>query len=161
MLQKMRRTDREISDPKEILLIMKQAQVCRIAISDNNLPYIVPLNFGIQPGNPMVLYFHCAPQGRKLDIIRRNNRACFEVEINTKIITGKEACDWSMQYRSVIGFGRLEIVQSDEEKIHGLNVLMEHYAGDGPFEYDPKLLARMVVLKLIVEEISGKEHILN
>lgn len=155
----MRRTDREITDLQEIISILKQAQVCRIALSNSNIPYIVPLNFGFQPGNPMILYFHCAPQGRKLDIIRHNNRACFEVEVDTKIIAGNKACDWSMQYRSVIGSGRIEIVESGEEKIHGLNILMEHYAGGGTFNYNPKLLGRMVVLKLAVDEITGKEHL--
>jgi uncharacterized protein len=157
----MRRTDREIKERNEILLILKQAQVCRIALSDNDSPYIVPLNYGIDEGKQLLLFFHCALQGRKLEIISRNNRVCFEVEIDTKVITGYKACDWSMQYRSVIGFGHMEMIHAVEEKIHGLNRIMEHYAGAGTFEYNEKLLDRMVVLKLTVDELSGKEHVLD
>jgi uncharacterized protein len=155
----MRRTDREITDIQEILEVLKQAEVCRIALIDNDIPYIVPLNFGFETSNPLVLYFHCAPQGRKLDIIRKNNKVCFEVEVDTKIISGIKACDWSMEYRSVIGFGVIQILESMEEKIHGLSVLMKHYSDTAGFEFDPNLLNRTTILKLFVSEISGKEHI--
>jgi nitroimidazol reductase NimA-like FMN-containing flavoprotein (pyridoxamine 5'-phosphate oxidase superfamily) len=157
----MRRNDREIIDKQEILAIMKKAEVCRVAFSDNNEPYIVPLNFGFEPGNPLVLYFHCAPIGRKLEIIRRNNRACFEMETDTRIIPGKQACDWSMQYRSVIGNGLIEIVESEAERKQGLTMLMKHYAGETNVEFNMSLLKRTIILKLIVSEISGKEHRAN
>jgi nitroimidazol reductase NimA-like FMN-containing flavoprotein (pyridoxamine 5'-phosphate oxidase superfamily) len=154
----MRRTDREITDLQEIFDIMKQAEVCHIALSDNNEPYIVPLNFGFEQGDSLVLYFHCAPQGRKLDIIRKNNRACFEVEVDTRVVTGKKACDWSMQYRSVIGNGKLEIVESEVEKIHGLTILKKHYSNEAHFEFNMSLLQRTAILKLVVTSISGKKH---
>jgi nitroimidazol reductase NimA-like FMN-containing flavoprotein (pyridoxamine 5'-phosphate oxidase superfamily) len=156
----MRRTDREIKDLYEMILILRQALVCRIALCDKDVSYIVPLNYGLDESNPLVLYFHCATAGRKLEIIKENNKACFEVEIDVKLSSGSKACDWSMQYRSVIGTGPIEIVKSEEEKLSGLNRIMYHYSGNGDYEFDKKLIERMVVLKLTVEEMSGKEHLL-
>jgi uncharacterized protein len=157
----MRRTDREITDLNEILAIINKAEVCRVALSDNNDPYIIPLNFGFEPGDPLILYFHCAPKGRKLDIIRQNNKACFEMETDICILSGSKACDWSMQYRSVIGKGLIEIVESEEERSHGLTVLMKHYSGADQFDFNTTLMERMVILKLVVSTISGKEHLSN
>ena len=54
----MRRIDKEISDIKTIELILKEADHCVIALSDNNSPYIVPMNFGYQDHN---LYLHSSP----------------------------------------------------------------------------------------------------
>ena len=134
----MRRKDHEITDFEEIRYILTSGLICRLALSVDNTPYIVPLNYGVKFSNPMVLYFHCAPSGRKLDMLKRNNRVCFEIEVDTEIIKGKEACDWAMQYKSVIGYGTVEIITDGDQMIHGLNILMEHYAGKADFFYNPK-----------------------
>jgi uncharacterized protein len=157
----MRRKDREIIDRESMLQVLKKATICRIAMSDNGIPYIVPLNFGFEAGSNLVLYFHCAPQGRKLEILRTQNNVCFEAEADTKVISGQKACDWSMQYRSVIGYGVIEEVKNEDEKVHGMNILMRHYAGDADFEYDPNLLKRTTVLKLTINTMTGKEHLID
>ena len=65
---KVRRKDKEIKDKEVIESIIKRATVCRIALSENNVPYIVPLSFGYKDN---CLYFHSAPEGRKIDIIKQ------------------------------------------------------------------------------------------
>ncbi|MBA7530072.1 hypothetical protein ES705_22275 [subsurface metagenome] len=100
----MRRSDYQITDKQELLDILKQAEICRLALADRDEPYIVPINFGIEFTDPLNLYFHCAREGRKLDIIERNHKVCFEVEVDAKLHPGSKACGWSMRYRSVIGF---------------------------------------------------------
>ena len=72
----MRRKDKEITDIKEIEEIIKKADCCRIALVDNDEPYIVPVNFGYERNT---LYFHGALEGRKAEIIRKNNNICFEL----------------------------------------------------------------------------------
>lgn len=79
----MRKTEDEIKDPKEIESIIQQAQVCRIAFSMGNIPYIVPMNFGYQAN---CLYFHGATAGQKLDMLRQNDQVCFEIDINDQIV---------------------------------------------------------------------------
>ena len=70
----MRRKDREIRDIKELELIIGRAEVCHIALSDGDSPYLVSLNFGYENSPNGKLYFHCAKMGRKIDIITTNNR---------------------------------------------------------------------------------------
>ena len=78
----MRRNDREVSDSEMIEEIMKKADVCRIALASDNIPYIVTMNFGYTNDPDQLLFFHCANEGRKLEMIRRNKYVCFEMAIS-------------------------------------------------------------------------------
>jgi uncharacterized protein len=153
-----RRKDPEITEFEDIKHILTTGLVCRLALSADDVPYIVPMNYGVEFSDPIVLYFHCAPSGRKIEMIKKNNRVCFEIEVDTEVIMGKEACEWSMNYKSVIGYGTIEIIRDNDKKIQGMDILMEHYAGKANFIYDPEDFKRMQMLKLVVESISGKSH---
>ena len=67
----MRRREKEITDIKSIEKIMFKAKVCRLALTQDNTPYIVPVCFGY---NSKVIYFHSAKEGKKIDIIRKGGR---------------------------------------------------------------------------------------
>jgi len=112
----MRKREREVSDINEIESIISEADVCRIAIADGNIPYIVTLNFGYIGGTEKKLYFHCANEGRKLDMIRKNNFVCFEMDIDHILTEGKMACEFSMNYKSVVGYGHISIVKGLSSK---------------------------------------------
>jgi len=105
----MKRKDKEITDRMEIESILSQARICRIGFSQNTKPYIVPMNFGYKDG---YLFFHCAQEGMKIDIIKQNNNVCFEVDINHEITDTGIPCDWSTRYSSVIGFGKALLVRN-------------------------------------------------
>jgi len=154
----MRRTEDEITDREEILNILKKATICRIALQGEEYPYIVPLNFGIEEKEELYLYFHCAREGRKLDLIRRNNKACFEVEDGTELVPSDKPCGWTMKFKSVIGNGTLEIIDDEAGIRHGLDVLMQHYTGGGEFSYDKKVLKKTLILRLTVHQFSAKRH---
>ena len=79
----MRRNEREIKDREEMEAIIQRAQVCRIGLSEKDVPYIVPMDFGYK-GN--CLYFHCASEGKKLDMIRQNSKVCFEIGIDHQMV---------------------------------------------------------------------------
>jgi len=150
----MRRKDKEISEFSEIELLLRRGEVCRVALCDNNMPYIVPLNYGYENG---VLYFHSAKEGTKVDIIRKNNQACFEVEVDAKIRKGGDvACQWSMDFKSVIGFGKIVEVKDVEEKKHALSLIMNQYTGKREWEYPDKMVERVMILKLKVDKMTGK-----
>jgi uncharacterized protein len=83
----MRRTDKEIKNKDEILAIIKKATIMRLAMSDKDSPYLVPLNFGYRDES---LFFHCAKEGSKLDIIRQNPKVCFEFETDVKPLKKQE-----------------------------------------------------------------------
>ena len=155
----MRRADRKITDQKEIEAIIKKADVCRIALIDGELPYMVTLNFGYKSGTPAVLYFHCANEGRKLDIIKNNNNVCFQMDIDHELTTGKSACGYSMNFKSIVGYGKIHKVTNKQEKIEGLNYLMKQYSDRDDFSYEEKMLEVTTVLKLEIEELTGKQKV--
>ena len=152
----MRRKEREVTEMGEIISIIDSADVCRVAFADNGIPYIVTMNFGFQDGEIPELYFHCAHEGRKLDMLNKNNYVCFEMDTDHEINRGEIACDWGMKFRSVVGYGRIFKVDNEKERKKGLDLIMEHYGAMGPLEYDPKTFDRTAVLKLEVHEIKAK-----
>lgn len=154
----MRRTEDEVTNREEILDILKKATICRLALHDEEYPYIVPLNFGMEEKEDLYLYFHCARAGKKLDLIRHNNKACFEVEADTETVPGDKPCGWSMKFRSVIGEGHIEIIEDETGIRQGLDVLMEHYARKGEYHYDERVLKKTFVLRLKVHRLTAKSH---
>jgi nitroimidazol reductase NimA-like FMN-containing flavoprotein (pyridoxamine 5'-phosphate oxidase superfamily) len=155
----MRRSEKEITDKKEIEQVIESADVCRVAFADNNVPYIVAMNFGYSRSGSPVLYFHCAYEGKKIDLIKKNNYVCFAMDTDHELYGGSRACDFGMRYRSVVGWGRISIVSGENDKIKGLDHIMSHYAAGGKHEYDQSALDRMLVLKLEISHMTGKKSI--
>ena len=156
----MRRQDREIEDIDEKIKIIEKCKVCRIALSENNMPYIVPLNYGYSfENNVLTLFFHSAAEGKKLDIIKNNNNACFEIDCDSGLVEGKEACDYGYAYKSIIGFGKIIILEKPEEKIDGLNKLMKHQTGkDIVYQFPAGQIDKVCVFMFVAEEFTGKHR---
>ncbi|MCU0461255.1 MAG: pyridoxamine 5'-phosphate oxidase family protein [Bacteroidales bacterium] len=152
----MRKKNKEVTDIQEIERIISRADVCRIAFADMNTPYIVTMNFGYSGGEKKYLWFHCANEGRKLDLIRKNNYVCFEMDTDHDIVEGSLACDFSMKYSSIVGYGYISIVDDPDEKKKGLNQIMFHYTGKKDFSYKPEILAITTILRLEITELTGK-----
>jgi len=152
----MRKQDREITDIQLIEEIISRSDVCRIALTDNNIPYIVTMNFGYSGGETKYLWFHCANVGRKLDMIRKNNYVCFEMDTDHLIAEGRIACDFTMKYSSIIGYGTISILEEPGEKKNGLDHIMYHYTGKREFSYKESTLARTTILRLEISEMTGK-----
>jgi hypothetical protein len=153
----MRRVDREISAIAEVEEIIGKADVCRIAMANDNFPYIVTMNFGYTTDPRPSIYFHCAREGKKLDMIALNNHVCFEMDADHKVYGGKEGCDWGMNFSSVLGYGNIFIVTEKSEKTAGLNCIMRHYGGEKEYQYNEKVFENTTVLRLDITEMSGKK----
>jgi nitroimidazol reductase NimA-like FMN-containing flavoprotein (pyridoxamine 5'-phosphate oxidase superfamily) len=149
----MRRTEKEIENPNVINKILSESIICRIGLFDKEYPYVVPVNFGYKNNS---LYIHCAPNGKKIDLIKKNNKACFEIEETYKIVEDEISCNWTTKYRSVIGYGDIEIVSDFEEKKKGLDVIMIQH-GKTENNYSDKLVNRMIILKLNIKSATGKQ----
>lgn len=151
----MRRTEREITDRAELEAVLARATVVHLAMADQGRPYLVPLNFGYADG---CLYLHGAREGRKMAILRRSPRVCFNVVTDDVIVPGSpsSACGFSTRYRSVTGEGRVEFIEDDASKREALDILMGHYS-PGPFVYDPSVLARTCVFRVVIETMTGKK----
>jgi len=149
----MRRKDREITDRAMIDAIIRQALVCRLAMSDGDQPYVVPLCFGYADN---ALYFHSAGAGKKIEMLKKNNRVCFEFDIDPMLAKrGRDGCEWGMKFQSVIGMGRAELVEDEASKRKALDIIMNQY-GDGHFEYDDAKVKRTVVIRVDIYEMTGK-----
>jgi nitroimidazol reductase NimA-like FMN-containing flavoprotein (pyridoxamine 5'-phosphate oxidase superfamily) len=154
----MKRKDKEIIDVNEKIKIIDENKVCRLALSDNNQPYIVPLNYGYSfENNILTLYFHSAAEGKKMEIIKKNKQACFEVDCGGFLIEDEKACKHGYAFKSIIGTGKIIIVDTMDEKIDGLNKLMKHQTGkDQIYDFDENTVRRIIVYKMVVDEFTGK-----
>jgi nitroimidazol reductase NimA-like FMN-containing flavoprotein (pyridoxamine 5'-phosphate oxidase superfamily) len=155
----MRRKDRQITGRGEIEEIIMASDVCRIALTDSNIPYIVTMNFGYRGGEKPCFYFHSAKEGRKIDMIRKNGYVCFELDTGHELYSGIKGCDWGMRFSSVVGYGNISMVEDNTEKIAGLDCIMSHYSGNGTFRYDKKIYDSTAVMRLDIYEMTGKRKI--
>ncbi len=150
----MRRQDKEITDIKIIESILHEADICRIALSNNNMPYIVPMNFGY---NEKTLYLHSINQGKKIDLIKNNNNICFEVENKTEIINSESPCNWGMKYLSVIGCGKAYFIKDFKEKTKALNIIINKYLSKPNHQFAESEIKKLAVIKIIIAEMTGKK----
>lgn len=149
----MRKKEKEITNRSEIESIIQQSLVCRLAMSDGDTPYIVPLCFGYQDN---VIYVHGSLKGRKIDILKKNRNVCFEFDINTAIVEAENACGWSMKYQSVIGFGKASVLEDPSDKRKALHVIMSQYS-DRPFRFPENSIHGTAVLKIEIASMTGKQ----
>lgn len=149
----MRRHEKEITAQGELEQVLWHGRVCHLAIPDEPLPYLVPLNYGYRQG---ALYFHSAPHGHKIELLEKQPRVRFCVTIDMGIIEAEQACGWGARFRCVMGSGRIEFIDSPEEKQSALQILMSQYA-DRSFTFAPSQVAATRVFRLVIESMSGKQ----
>lgn len=156
----MRRKDREISDMKEILKIVKKARILHMGLFGNEYPYVVPLHYGYEfIDNTLVFFVHGAKKGYKLDLIKDNPHICVELECDIELVSGENVpCKYGSTYASVIGRGIAEIVTDEQEKIKGLKLLMENQTGR-MFDINDKMAASVEVIKLNVTDFTAKRRV--
>ena len=150
----MRRLDKQITDPEILNKILNESHICRLGLVENGEAYIVPVNFAHADG---VIYIHSALAGRKIDIIRSNNRVSFEMELDHELVKSDTPCGWTEKYRSIMGKGSIIIDNDLDSKRHGLDLIMRKYGASMELNYDEKILARMMILKLTIESYTGKQ----
>ena len=138
----MRQKNREVSNREELLEIMRRCDVCRLALNNEGYPYIVPMNFGLM----------------KLDLIRKDNRASFEMDGKHQLQYFEEQGYCTMAYESVIGSGTIRFL-SDKEKEQALRALMDQYHPGKNAYFNPAAISRTAVYVLEVESITGKRKL--
>lgn len=148
----MRKKEREIKDREVIDGIIRRCRVCHLAMCDDGQPYVIPLNFGY---DGYFLYFHAALEGKKIDIIKRNNRVGFEFDILHDIVTSRQACGWSAKYESVVGTGTAEIVDDLDAKKEALECIMRQYGSDAN-DFSDEIIKKTLIFRVLILEISGK-----
>ena len=139
-------------DQTTIGSIISGAKVCRLGLANENQPYVIPLSVGYHDNT---LYFHTGKKGKKMEILKKNNRVCFEMEADLEVIPAENPCKWNIHYRSVVGYGRALILEDPAEKRKALDVIVRHYGGT-LMEYEGKRVDGLAV-KVPIDSMTGKE----
>ncbi len=162
-MRKMRLYKREIKDKHILREIVAECDVVRIGAMDQEGMFIVPVNFGyefLDDGDTerLILYFHGAPEGRKAEAFEACRQVALEMDCGHRLITGDYTCSYSYAYRSIMGNGTVERLDSDEQKIYGLTKVMEHMACGAAIDFNRSMLERAAVYRITVESFTGKER---
>jgi uncharacterized protein len=147
----MRRKDKELKNLMEIEGVIHQAQVLRIAMFDQQYPYLVPVCFGYDDG---IFYFHSAPFGKKVTLLKADPRVCFELEGLAEALPGDAPCNWTMRYASVIGYGEVFPLSEPEEQQRALRIIFRQYGGSSA--EIPESSGNLAVFKIVVASLTGK-----
>lgn len=152
----MRKARREVKDFDMIIKLIDKCQTVRLGLFDKTYPYIVPLSFGYEVKDRKIyIYFHCAKEGKKIDLIAKNNNVC--VEFDT--LNGYRELEHGVtaDFESVIAFGKAQQV-FEAEAVHGLELLLEHCGIDGHSPQECWLTNIVAVYKISVDEITAKKR---
>ena len=152
----LRRKDKEITDEAEVKAILREARHVTIAMSLGDEPYLATLSHGYDE-NRNCVYFHCAREGKKVEILDANPRVWGQALLDDGYQQG--SCDHL--YRTVQFHGRVTFVQDQEEKAHALQVMIRHL-DEKPEkiikeQITPHSTGRIQVGRIDIDHISGKK----
>ena len=154
----MRRAEREVTDRGQLLVIIGRCTCCRVAFSDPEGAYIVPLSFAFVPGQPDRFYFHGAKEGRKASLIAKRPKVGFELDCAYELVAGQSGCKYSCRYQSIVGTGVIGEVQDLEEKKQALSALMRQYEPSRSFVFTDEQAQAVAVYRLDVAAMTGKQR---
>ena len=157
-MQGMTKRERQITDPNQIKAILDTAQVLHLGLAVDNMPYVVPMNYGyVMNDGKLTLYLHGATRGKKLDMIRTNPRVFFEMDCDRMPFEGRVPCQYGMVYSSIMGRGTAAIVEDAEEKMQAMSILMKTQTGKD-FTFNERLVSIVTVIRIDVTEYTAKHR---
>lgn len=155
MFREMRRKKQALSTEETIKVLNKGTAGVLAIAGDEYYPYAVPLSYVYKEKK---VYFHCAYNGHKMDVIRANPKVSFCVIDKDQVIPE----EFTTYYRSVIIFGNARILENEKEKRSALEILAAKYSPDhktGRLEEIDKLFKQTCMVEIEIEHMSGKESI--
>jgi uncharacterized protein len=144
-----------ITSKEEKENIIRKCRFCNLAMVDeNNEPYVIPMNFGYRDG---CVYLHSSKKGKKIEILKRKNLVCISFSTDHELRWQSEqiACSYSMKYRSVLVYGKVQFIEEPENKTEALNIIMRQYTGVD-FTYNKPAIKEVAVYKVVVEKMDGR-----
>lgn len=151
----MRRKHQQLTEEKSIGILQKSTAGTLALLGDNGYPYAVPISYVYHEGK---LYFHSAKTGHKVDAIHNCDKASFCVIDKDDIHPEK----YTTFFRSVIVFGRISIIEDEQEKLATARLLGDRYNPNQEEALQKELekgLSRMVMIRFDIEHLTGKEAI--
>ncbi|MFR9165919.1 MAG: pyridoxamine 5'-phosphate oxidase family protein [Dysgonomonas sp.] len=156
MFREIRRQDRILKDKSRIEELLTDSEYGFLSLGnlENGYAYGIPISYAFDKDTNS-LYFHCAPEGQKLDQIKANNKVSFCVVGYTQPIENQ----FTTLYESVIVFGSARSDLNDDEKRKALRLLVDKYSmnykelGE---KYMNKSWGRTSCFKIEIDHITAK-----
>ena len=132
-----------------------------LGLSDGSTPYVVPMSYGYEltADGKLTLHLHCAGEGRKLEILRKNPHVCFEISRKVRLAYDEMTGSCTAKYRSVIGSGRAVIETDVQDKLRSLEALMRQAGHTDHPPFDEKLLNMTTTIRIEAAEYAAKSNI--
>jgi nitroimidazol reductase NimA-like FMN-containing flavoprotein (pyridoxamine 5'-phosphate oxidase superfamily) len=137
--------------------ILDAGLLAQVGFVQDGSAVVVPMIYGRENDT---LYLHGARKARVIRLLEHNDEACVNVTLVDGLILARSAFNSSMRYRSVTVFGRPNLVESTEDKLHAMRVISEHTM---PGRWDelrdplPKEIKMTGVIALDISAASAKE----
>ncbi|WP_294467129.1 pyridoxamine 5'-phosphate oxidase family protein [uncultured Anaerofustis sp.] len=147
----MRRKDREMNEDFAFSVLDK-APFVTLSMVNEDKPYSVPVS--IARDND-ILYFHCALEGTKIDILNKNNNVTLTAVSKCK----PRPIDFTLEYESAVVNGKAFSVTDEKEKIYALKLICEKYALSNMDNFENAInrsLHRTNIIKIEIDDIYGK-----
>lgn len=152
------RREREITDPDVIRMVLDEAKVIHIGLTDGPYPYVVPMNYGYtwQDGK-LTFYLHGGHNGYKYDLIEKNPNCAFELNCRIVPFKGEVACKNGISYYSIMGRGTARFLDDPREKSDALSLLMQTQTSE-PASFTEALTRVVRVFCIDVTEFTAKHR---
>lgn len=148
---------RNLTNRQEMESIISKAEICHVGMCDLQCnPYVVPFNFVFHEG---YIYLHSAQEGKKIDILKQNNKvsAVFSIDHQIGYRDEEVACSWGMRYRSVMAYGKVEFIEDYDKKVEVLNCIMKKYAGK-EFSFGRPAVMNVNIYRIAIDEMTGRVY---
>ena len=149
----MRKKSREM-DAAWALEVMDKAPYITVSMTDiNGMPYSVPLS--LARTDERTFYFHCATEGKKLDIIQANPCVCLSAVSKCKPTVGPKDGSFTLEFKSAIAFGKAEIVTDDTEKREALRAICQRFLPHHMDTFDAAVersMSRTAIVRITLSE---------
>ena len=157
-MQGMTKRERQVTEGSQILHILDTAKILHLGLCADNVPYVVPMNYGYtHEDGKLVIYLHSAVRGKKLDMIRANPKVFFEIDCDLVPFESELPCQYGLAYSSVMGKGIARIVDDVEEKKKAMSILMKTQTGKD-FTFEDRLVSIVAVIRIDVEAYTAKHR---
>ena len=144
-----------LENKDEINAIIKECKTCYLAMSENDFPYILPMNFALD-GDSVIL--HSAQSGRMWETLKKNPKVCINWTMGEYLAWQdvQVGCSYRVKSKSVLVEGVVEFVEDFDEKERCLKIIMKQYS-NREFNFSAPAVKNVGVIKVNIEKISAKE----
>ena len=156
---RIRRQDRSV--PEEAYRILAQGVVAHVAFVQDEQPYVIPFSYHYDPAQPEHLYLHGSATTRTLLHMGSGNAVSICVTLLDGLVYSRTAMNHSMNYHSVVCFGKAHSVESEQEKRVVFEAMIARYfegrtAGRDYAAATPEQLNATTMVRVEIEEMSAK-----